>query len=113
MVFIIEIYNKMYFTGKPDGPSNEKYIAHYKLIYPQLWRFMVKDRLLEDAKTWRWNSVIHDRVYMLQDEEFQQFFLKNGLVQRRRTMQAPIVYLHSRFIEVFRRRVLWGASWMQ
>ena len=28
-----------------------------------------------DAKTWWWNSVNHDRVYMLQDEEFEQLFL--------------------------------------
>ena len=67
----MEIYNEMYFTGKPDGCSSEKYIAHYKLVYPQLWRFMVKYHLLEDAKTWWWNSINHDRVYMLQDEEFK------------------------------------------
>lgn len=64
----------MYFTRKLDGLSIEKYIAHYNLVYPQLWRFMVKYRLLEDVKTWWWNSVNHDRVYMLQDEEFEQFF---------------------------------------
>ena len=81
----------MYFTGKTDGPSIEKDITHCKLVYPQLWRFMVKDRLLEDAKTWWWNSVNHDKVYMLKDEEFEQFKKKNGLVQRRRKMQALIV----------------------
>ena len=38
---------------------------------------MVKYRLLEDAKTLWWNSVNHDMVYMLQDEEFEQIlFLK-------------------------------------
>ena len=70
------MYNDMYFTGKPNGPSIEKYIAHYKLVYTQWWRFMVKDRLLEDAKTWWWNSVNHDKVDMLHDEEFEQFFFK-------------------------------------
>ena len=29
------MYYDMYFTGKPDGPNIEKYIAHYKLVYPQ------------------------------------------------------------------------------
>jgi hypothetical protein len=72
----MEIYNEMYFIRKPDGPSIEKYIAHYKLVYPQWWRLKLNDYLTEDAKTWWWNSVNHDRVYMLQDEEFEQFFFK-------------------------------------
>ena len=69
------MYNDMDFTRKLDGPSIEKYISHYKLVYPQCQRLKMKDHLIEDAKTWWWNSINHDRVYMLQDEEFEQFFL--------------------------------------
>lgn len=88
-MFIIDIYNKIYFIGKPDGPSIEKYIAHYKLVYLELWRFMVKDRLLEDAKTWCWNLVNHGKVYMLQDEEFQQFFLKKWSCAKKKDNASP------------------------
>jgi hypothetical protein len=85
----MEIYNEMYLTEKPDGPSIEKYIAHYKLVYPLLWRFMVKYRLLEDAKTWWWNLVNHDRVYMLQDEEFEQFFFLKWSRAKKKDNESP------------------------
>ena len=85
----MDIYNKIYFTRKPDGPSIEKYIAHYKLVYLQWWRFMVKDHLLEDDKTWWWNAVNHDRVYMLQDEEFEQFFLKKWYHAKKKENASP------------------------
>ena len=65
-----KLHYDMYFTGNPDGPSIEKHIAHYKLVYPQWWRLKVNDYLLEDAKTWWWNLVNHDKVYRIQDEEF-------------------------------------------
>lgn len=72
------LYYDMYFTGKPDGPSIEKYIAHYTLVYPQWWRLKVKDYLSENVKTWWRNLVNQDRVYRLEDEEFEKFFLDKG-----------------------------------
>lgn len=83
------MYIDMYFTGKLDGPSIEKYIAHYKLLYPQWWRLKVRDCLIEDAKTWWWNSVNHDRVYMLQDEEFEQFLLDKWSHEKNKNNASP------------------------
>ena len=68
------LYYDMYFTGKPYGISIEKYISHYKLVYPQWWRSKVKYYLSEDAKTWWWNLFNHKRVYRLEDEEFEKLF---------------------------------------
>ena len=69
------MYYDMYFTRKLDGPSIGKYIAHYKLVYLQWWGLKVKYFLIEEAKTWWWNSINNEMVYILQDEEFEKFFL--------------------------------------
>ena len=83
------MYIDMYFTRKLDGPSIEKYIAHYKLVYPQWWRLKVKDCLNESAKTeWR-NSVNHDKVYILQDEEFEQLFLEKWSHAKNKNNEIP------------------------
>ena len=85
----MEIYNKMYFTRKPDGPSIEKYITHYKLVYPQWWRSKVRDNLSEDARTWWWNLVNHERVYKLEDEEFEKLFLNKWSRAKKKGNENP------------------------
>ena len=71
----MEMYDEMYFTGKYDGPSIEKYIAHHKLLYGQQCRLKVKDYLRDDAYIWWWNSVNMDMLYMLSDEDFEKLLL--------------------------------------
>ena len=83
------LYYDMYFTGKPDGPSIEKYIAHYKLVYPQWWRLKVKDYLSKDVKTWWWNLFNHDRVYRLQNKEFEKLFLNKWSRAKKKDNASP------------------------
>ena len=85
----MEMYNGMYFIGKSDGPSIEKYIAHYKLVYPQWWRLKVKDRFIEDAKTWWWRLVNHERVYRLKGEEFENLFLDKWSRAKQKDNASP------------------------
>ena len=49
----------------------------------------MKDYLSEDAKTWWWNLVNHDMVHMLQDEEFEQFFLDKWSYAKNKNNATP------------------------
>ena len=86
-------YYEMDFTGKPDGLSIEKYITHYNLVYPQWWRSKVRDNLLEDVRTWWWNLANHERVYRLEDEEFEIFILDKWSRAKKKSNGIPIFYL--------------------
>ena len=68
------LHYDMDFTGKPDGLSIEKYIAHYKLLYPQWWRSKVKDYLSKDAKTWWWNLANHKGCIGLKMRNLKNYF---------------------------------------
>ena len=65
---------EMYFTGKYDGPSIEKYISHHKLVYRRYWRLKVKHYSRDDASIW-WKSANKDRLYILLDKEFEKLLL--------------------------------------
>ena len=64
----------LHFTGNDDGKSIEEYLDERKSIWKTSWRDWVDFYLKDDANVW-WNSLGHDKMKMLSDEEFEQVFL--------------------------------------
>ena len=64
------------FTGNDNGISIEEYLEEIKSRWKTSWRDWVDFYLKDDANVW-WNSLNHDKMKTLLDEEFEQVFLDN------------------------------------
>ena len=49
----------------------------------------MKDYLSDDARTWWWNIANHERVYRLEDEEFENLFLDKSSHAKNKDNASP------------------------
>ena len=64
----------LHFTGSDNGISIEEYLEERKSRWKTSWWDWVNFYLKDDANVW-WNSLNHDKMKTLLDEEFEQVFL--------------------------------------
>ena len=63
------------FTRNDDGMSIEEYLEEWSSKWKTSWCNWVSLYLQDDARVW-WDSLNHDKMETLSDEEFEQVFLE-------------------------------------
>jgi len=74
---------KLYFTGKDNGPTIEEFIQRINSKYGICWKAIVRLNLTEEANRW-WKSLGIKQLDDLSDKEFEKLFMDKWSCARKK-----------------------------
>ena len=86
--FRVFIMDYKYFTWNDDGMSIEEYLEERRSKWKTSWQNRVSLYLQDDVEVW-WNSLNHEKMETLSDDEFEQVYFRKVVAFQEERYRDP------------------------